>query len=428
MLARARRSTVRPAVKRPRSPLLPIFLVVLVDVLGLTIIYPLLPFYAEHYGARPMVVGLLGGTYALCQLISGPILGRLSDRFGRRPILLVSQAGTFVGFLMLANAGALWMIFLSRVVDGATAGNLTVAQAYIADVTEAKDRAKSFAVIGVAFGLGFMVGPALGGALAPYGYAVPVYVAAALSMTSILATAFVLPDERTLRPERSLAASGDAGPTGRRLGLFDWGAYAPYFKRPGLASSLLQFFLFAFAFATFNSGFALFAERRFLWHGKHFGPREVGYVLAYGGLLGVFILGGMVGRLVKRYGERSVVIVSFALSAAAYGLLGEGLTITLLMVAVTIAAFGTGPLRPALTALISRDAGAEEQGIVLGLSQSLGSIAQITAPLIGGWLIDANHLSGWAWMAAASMALGLAIAMAARGAGPTPAPTPVLHG
>jgi len=406
-------------VSRPRSPLLPIFLVVLVDVLGMTIIYPLLPFYAERYGASPLVVGLLSSSYALFQLISGPILGRLSDRFGRRPVLLVSQAGTFLGFLLLANAGALWMIFLSRVIDGATAGNLTVAQAYIADVTEAKDRAKSFAVIGIAFGIGFAVGPMLGGGLAHYGYAVPVYAAAALSFASILATAFVLPDERTLRPERSLAASGDVGPTGRRLGMLEWSAYAAYFRRPALATSLVQFFLFAFAFAVFTSGFALFAARRFTWEGHAFRAPEVGYVFAYAGVLGIFIQGGLVGRVVRRFGERPVAIASFALSAIAYAVLGWAATLPLLFASMTIAAFGTGPLRPALTSLVSRNASATEQGVVMGLSQSLSSVAQISAPIIGGWLIDRDLLSGWAWLAAGAMLLGTALAFFTRADGST---------
>ncbi len=403
---------------RTRSPLLPIFLVVLVDVLGLTIIIPLLPFYAERYGATPLGVGIVSASYALCQLLSGPFLGGLSDRLGRRPVLLVSQLGTFLGFLLLANAQSLWMIVASRILDGVTAGNLTVAQAYIADVTEAKDRAKSFAVIGIAFGIGFMVGPAIGGLLAPYGYAVPVYVAAALSLLSILATAFLLPDERALRSATSLAATGEAGPAGKRLGLTDWGAYVPYFRRPALATSLVQFFLFAFGFAVFTSGFAIFAERRFTWDGRAFGVREVGYVLAYSGLLGVFIQGGLVGRLVRRFGERPVAIVGFALSAAAFGLLGVGYSVGVLAVVTTLAAFGTGPLRPALTSLVSRNADASEQGIVLGLAQSLGSLAQVTAPLLGGWLLDRAALAGWAWLAAGAMGLGMALALVTRADGP----------
>src|SRR5580700_11323278 len=176
-----------------KSPLVPIFLIVSVDVLGLTIILPLLPFYAEKFGASPAVVGLLVSSYAFCQLIAGPLLGRLSDRMGRRPLLLVSQAGTFIGFLILAYAHALWMVFLSRIIDGATAGNLSLAQAYISDVTKPEERAKSFAIIGIAFGMGFLIGPAISGFLAQYSYQYPIFAAAGLSLTSILATYFLLP-------------------------------------------------------------------------------------------------------------------------------------------------------------------------------------------------------------------------------------------
>src|SRR5208282_641337 len=153
--------TMTEASPKPKNVLLPIFLIVAVDILGMTIILPLLPFYAEHYGASPQVVGLLITTYALCQLIAGPILGKLSDRFGRRPLLIISQLGTFAGFLVLGWARSLIWIFFSRFLDGITAGNLSLAQAYISDVTEPENRAKAFGVIGIAFGLGFLIGPAL---------------------------------------------------------------------------------------------------------------------------------------------------------------------------------------------------------------------------------------------------------------------------
>src|SRR5438034_7671866 len=175
------------------SPLLSIFLIVLVDVLGLTIILPLLPFYAESLGATPSTVGLLVSAYAICQLLAGPPLGQLSDRVGRRPVLLVSQIGTFIGFLMLAFAHSLWLVFLARIIDGLTAGNLTVAQAYISDVTEPQNRAKAFGLIGVAFSLGFLVGPGVSGYLAQYGNHYPILAAAGLSFTSIMATTFLLP-------------------------------------------------------------------------------------------------------------------------------------------------------------------------------------------------------------------------------------------
>src|SRR5438874_1403904 len=178
-----------------RSPLLSIFLIILVYILGLTIIIPLLPFYAESLGATPFVVGLLISSYAACQLIAGPILGQISDRIGRKPVLLLSQCGTFLGFVLLALSHSLIPVFISRIIDGLTAGNISVAQAYIADVTEESKRTQSFALIGIAFGVGFLFGPAISGFLAGYSAVYPIVLAACLSATSIVATTFLLPSK-----------------------------------------------------------------------------------------------------------------------------------------------------------------------------------------------------------------------------------------
>ncbi|HZX95487.1 MAG TPA: MFS transporter, partial [Myxococcales bacterium] len=232
-----------------RSPLLPIFLIVVVDVLGLTIMLPLLPFYAEHFGASPSVVGLLVSTYALCQLVAGPLLGQLSDRVGRKPVLMASQIGTFVGFLVLTWAPNLFVVFVARVIDGLTAGNLSIAQAYIADVTAPKERARAFAVIGIAFGIGFLIGPGASGYLTKhYGYHVPILCAAGLSLLSILGTTFLLPAVPT-HPEDTQAASAaqemeaPVAPGGKRLKVLDWGTYLQYFRRPLLGGLLVEFFL-----------------------------------------------------------------------------------------------------------------------------------------------------------------------------------------
>jgi len=395
---------------RGRSPLLPIFLIVMVDVLGLTIILPLLPFYAERLGASPTVVGLLVSTYAACQLVAGPVLGQMSDRVGRRPLLLVSQMGTFIGFLILAWAGfngLLWLVFVSRVIDGLTAGNLSLAQAYISDVTRPEERAKSFGVIGVAFGIGFLIGPAISGFLSIFGYQYPIFAAAALSFTSILSTYFLLPSAPVI-PE-SEKREGPPPPAGRRLRVLDWGHYATYFKRPALASLLWQFFSFTFTFAIFMSGFALFAERRYTWNGHPFGVKEVGYVFAYVGFLGIILQGGLIGRLVRKFGEEKLVFSGFVTATAGFALMGFTYRLPGLLVASSIASFGTGVLRPALTSLITQRAGREEQGVVLGLTQSLMSVAQIIGPVIAGFLIDRGLLTTWALVGAAVSAVGIVI-------------------
>jgi MFS family permease len=391
---------------RPKfnKALLPIFLIVAVDVMGMTLILPLLPFYAERYGATPQTVGLLVTTYALCQLIAGPLLGRLSDRHGRRPWLIVSQLGTFAGFLILGAARSLPWIFFSRFLDGITAGNLSLAQAYISDVTAPEERAKSFGVIGIAFGLGFLIGPAVSGFLAQYDYSYPAWAAACLSFTSVLCTWFLLP---RVKPH---ADEDAAGPGGKRLALLDWGQYAKYFRRPELGATLVEFFLFCAMFSLWISGFALFAERRFtVAGGRAFGPKEVGYLYAYSGLLGVIIQGGLLGRLVKRFGERALARAGFFSAAAGMAAIAFVARVPLLIPLFTAIAFGTGVLRPALTSLITRETDKREQGVVLGLAQSLNSIAQILAPLLAGFLIGRGRLGAWALTAAGVSALGFTL-------------------
>jgi len=372
-----------------KSPLLAIFLIVSVDVLGLTIILPLLPFYAEKLGASPAVVGMLVSTYALCQLIAGPILGRMSDHTGRRPLLLVSQLGTFIGFLILAYANALWLVFVSRVIDGLTAGNLSLAQAYISDVTKPEDRAKSFALIGIAFGMGFLIGPAISGFLAQFSYQYPIFAAAALSATSILSTYFLLPANVPV-----------AADTPRKFTVLDWGNYLRYFRDPGLGPLLWQFLAFALTFSLFMTGFPLFAERRFLWQGHAFGAKEVGYVYAYLGFLGVILQGGLMGRLVRVFGEINLVRAGFFVAMAGLAALAFTSSIPLLLVVAAAASLGTGMNRPALTSLITQKASRSEQGVVLGLTQSLNSLAAICAPTVAGFLIDHSLLAVWALLAA----------------------------
>jgi MFS transporter, DHA1 family, tetracycline resistance protein len=387
-----------------RSPLLPIFLIVLVDVLGMTIVIPLLAIYAERFGASPLVATLIMSSFAMCQLVSGPILGRLSDRFGRRPILLVSQLGTFVGFVILARANALWMVFAGRILDGATAGNLAIAQAYIADHTPPEKRAQSFALIGIAFGLGFAFGPAISGWLAHHSLAAPFWLAAALSATSIAGTMFILPAEAP--PSSSSLRS-------ERLSVFDIDAYTRYFRRAPLGRLLAVFFVYMFSFALFIGGIALFSERHYTWHGHPFTPREIGFTFAGSAIVGLVVQGGLIRRWVPRYGEARLALVGFATLAIGYGLLGTTSALTVLGFATLFSSLGNSLLRPSLTALVTRQADRGEQGVVIGLTQSLSSLAAIVAPPLAGVLIQ--HDFGWAWatLAAGVGAVGVVLMLTA---------------
>jgi DHA1 family tetracycline resistance protein-like MFS transporter len=391
--------TSGPPEKLQRVSLLPVFLIVLVDVFGMTLVIPLLAIYAESFHATPLQATMLVSVFAACQLVSGPIIGHMSDRVGRKPMLLISQVGTFIGFIVMARAQALWMLYIARVLDGSTAGNLSLAQAYISDHTEPSQRAKSFGLIGIAFGVGFFIGPSLTGYLsAKYGLTTPIYLAAVMSATSVLCTATLLKGGR-----QSEHAFDD------REKALHWKTYAKYFGRPGLRERLLQFLFFITSFSLFISGFALFAERRFTYQGHPFGPREIGYVFGYVGFLGIVLQGGLIGRLVKRFGEASLVAAGFVALAIGYFGLGIASSFILLMLTGTLAAFGNGVIRPALTSLITQQAGRQEQGVVLGITQSLMSMASIVSPIVAGLLIEGHLLKEWAWVAAGLAAIGAAL-------------------
>ena len=387
-----------PEKSRPVS-LLPVFLIVLVDVFGMTLVIPLLAIYAETFHATPLQATMLVSVYAACQLVSGPVIGQISDRVGRKQMLLISQIGTFIGFIVMGRARALWMLYVARILDGATAGNLSLAQAYISDHTEPSQRAKSFGLIGIAFGIGFFIGPSLTGFLsAKYGMTTPIYLAAVMSATSILCTATLLkggPQSHHAFDDREAA--------------LHWRTYTKYFGRPGLRERLLQFLFFITSFSLFISGFALFAERRFTYEGRPFGPREIGYVFGYVGFLGIILQGGLIGRLVKRFGESALVAAGFIALVIGYFGLGIASSFALLMLTGTLAAFGNGVIRPALTSLITQQAGRQEQGVVLGITQSLMSMASIITPIVGGLLIEKQMLKEWAWAAAGLAAIGVAL-------------------
>lgn len=369
-----------------RSPLFPIFLTVFVDVLGLTLVLPLLPFYAEHFGASPFVVGCLGASYAACQLVSGPILGRVSDRVGRKPTLIFSQIGTFIGFCLIGSAHSLWPLFLGRILDGITAGNLTIAQAYISDVTKPENRTKAFAFIGIAFGMGFLLGPALSGIVAHrYGYSAPPFAAAGLSALSVVCTVTLLPNVAPKPRE-----DGGRGLEMRR-----------FFTDAHTRGPLLSFFLYILTFSVFIGGNAMFLERRL-----GFDVEKVGYVFALSGLVGALVQGGLIGRLVKRLGEERLAIAGFVSMIVGFAIVGFVKAIPELVVAIVISGFGVAVTRPSLTTVITKSVSRDDQGVALGLSQSLASLANIIGPLTAGALIDRGLLTPWAFVAAVLAAMG----------------------
>jgi len=377
--------------------------IVFIDLLGFGLILPLLPYYADAYGATPIVVGLLTASYAAAQLLGAPLLGRLSDRYGRRPVLLISVAGTMIGFLLLGLAEPLGnslaqmlfgssntmytnmiiiaLLFLSRIIDGLTGGNITVAQAYITDITDYKNRARGLGMIGAAFGLGFILGPAIGGALSTWGYAVPAFLAAVLAAINLVAIYFYLPESLSQEQRATLA--------NRERPSFSIKTLWEALNRPGVGPLLHVRFIFGLAFATFQTVFPLFALYRL-----NLDARQTGFVLAYVGVLVALVQGVGIGKLTARYREvnlifASAIIMTFSLLAWAF----TPNVIILLIVLIPLS-FAGGTLNTVLNSTLTKSVSTQEIGGTLGLSASLESLTRVIAPSMGGFLL--GSLGTWA--------------------------------
>jgi MFS transporter, DHA1 family, tetracycline resistance protein len=357
-----------------------IILIVFVDLLGFSLILPLLPYYAESFHASPAATGLLVASYAAAQLVGAPLLGRLSDRSGRRPVLLASVVGTFAGFLLLGFANALWVLFASRIIDGLTGGNLSIAQAYISDVTSPKERAKGLGMIGAAFGLGFIIGPAAGGWLSHWGYAVPAFAAAGISFVNLVLIYAWLPE--SLTAERRSAAAKDRPAV-------NLAALLTALKRPFTGSLLVARFFFGVAFAIFQTVFSLYTLTKF-----GLSAAQTGYILAYVGVLSVITQGFVVGWLGKRVREDVLIVGCVALMAVS--LLGWALASSVVAVLIIMApaAFSGGLLNTLLSSTLTKAVDAQETGGILGLSAAIESSTRIIAPITGGVLLQ--QLGTWA--------------------------------
>jgi DHA1 family tetracycline resistance protein-like MFS transporter len=355
-----------------------LFLIVFIDLVGFGVVIPLLPYYALHFHATPLEVTTLMSCYSLAQFFSSPILGRLSDKFGRRPILLSSLCFSVVSYLWLGFADALWMLFAARLLAGAGAGNIAAAQAYITDVTTPENRAKGMGMIGAAFGLGFTLGPALGGLLAggdPNNAALsrPAFAAASLSALALLLAAILL--KESLAP----ALKGLANRPGR----IDLAKEV--LKRPTLRDLIALFFLTTTAFAGLESTFALWAVSVFGW-----GPMQVGWIFFYVGLVLAAVQGGLIGKLSHRFGEGRLATYGAMLLALGLLTLPLSLTLTAVLIVMALLSLGLGILNPSVTSLVSREAGADERGGILGVNQSAQSLARILGPWLAGIVYTAG--------------------------------------
>lgn len=358
----------------PMRPLLVVFLTVLLDLVGFGIVIPLLTFYAESFDATPTQVTALMTCYSLAQFIAAPFWGQVSDRVGRRPVLLASVLLTAVMLAGFAGATSLLGLFVFRTLHGVMTANIGIAQACVADLTTPENRARGMGMIGAGFGLGFTLGPFIGGEVAAHwGLAAPFWLAAGLSLINFLLAWVLLPETRHAG---SATASRPLSP----LALID------AVRSPTVGLAIVLNFLMVFAFALMESTFTLFAE-----HAHGLGPRDLGRLFGLVGVVGIVIQGGLIGPLVRRFGERT--LVPLGLAVLALGVFGLPVAPVGAPLLLTFAAIGVGQslATPSLQGLVSRAAAADAQGTVLGSNQSMSALARALGPITGGLLFERAH-------------------------------------
>jgi DHA1 family tetracycline resistance protein-like MFS transporter len=415
---------------------LPILVVVLVDLLGLTIIVPLLPLYAASFRISPFMIGVLGASFPLMQLIAAPILGSLSDRYGRKPVLIASQIGTLIGFLLLGFANTIWLLFISRIIDGISGGNISIAQAMMSDSTTERTRTQGLGLIGAAFGIGFIIGPVIAFiALAASGnnYHVPAFIAAALSAASIIISWFWLPETH---PNHETTSNNEG---------FSLKTLGALFTLPRVGLMLILMFVQQFAFGGLEQFLPLLTLGRLGLNGT-----GNAMVFVFVGIIVVIVQGGMIGKWSRKWGERKVAIAGLALLMVGVALTAatpvqplngydravledqlfrEGSTstseydidlpsgentgwlgISWLLIAMIPTSIGAGMISPSINSMLSRSVPAAQRGQVMGSSTAFVSAANVIAPLFGGSLIQFYGLGApfWCWAVVLVIALLLA--------------------
>lgn len=396
------------SIKKAR--LINIFIVVFVDMTGFGLIMPLLPYYAETFNAKPFMIGLLVASFAAASLVGAPILGRLSDRYGRRPILLLSVAGTCIGYMFLGfappighllanlfashavNAFTIGTLFFSRIIDGLTAGNIPVAQAYISDVTDEMNRSRGLGVIGSAFGLGYIIGPAVGGMLSHLSYRDPAFASAILAFLNMISILFFLPESLTSERREIIMHQQRPLPT--------YQALMSAIKRPKVAPLLIVRFFIMLAYTIFWSVFALFAKIKL-----NLNMQSTGFVMTYIGFYSVLIQGVGVGLLTKRFKDNTIIISSLWLMAL--GLIGWSMTsnLPILLLVILPLTGGSWTLNTIITSAITKAVHLEESGGMLGISAASDSITRLIAPVLGGFLLSTKGASALGMVSAALVLL-----------------------
>jgi MFS transporter, DHA1 family, tetracycline resistance protein len=378
--------------------MLPLFLIVFIDLMGFGIIIPLLPFYAEHFNADPFTVGLVMATYSLTQLIAAPVWGRMSDRIGRRPVLLLTLGGAAASYVWLGFVDSLAALFAARAIGGAMAGNISAAFAYMADVTTKENRAKGMGLIGAAFGLGFIIGPAIGGLLAgadpaTADYSLPAFAAAGLSLVALVLAVAILKESLSEEIRARIAAR----PPEQRFQRF-----VQAFKTPKLGFLIFLSFLATFVFAGMEATFAMWSERTYAW-----GPQQNGFLFAGVGIVSAAIQGGLIGRLANRFGEARLIVQGSVALAIGMVLIPFAENLWILALAMAVLAYGFSTLSPSLNSLISLQVDEENQGSIMGVTRSATTFARIVGPAWAG-LLFAQLGKDWPYFVGGTMMLVVA--------------------
>jgi MFS transporter, DHA1 family, tetracycline resistance protein len=356
-----------------KSPLASILSIVFIDLIGFGMIIPILPLYAQRFRATEWEIGILLASYSFMQFLASPVLGWLSDRYGRKPVLLCSLVGSAAGYLLMANAASLGMLFVARILAGVAGASVGTASAYIADITPPENRSKRIGLIGAAFGIGFVLGPAIGGILSHFSVIAPFWFAAILSVLNAILMWIVLPE-----PERH--AAQQKGPLNLQDTLKQAGSW-----RLGVIT--VTYFIAIAGFAIVTVIFPQVSHRRF-----ELDQSQISYIFVMMGLIGAAIQGGGIGRLSKRFGDVNLAITGFALMAASMMLMPFASSVPVFLLFSTGLAIGNSLSQPTVNAMASKGASAALQGRVLGLVQSAGSLGRVFGPVIAGFLLTGDHL------------------------------------
>lgn len=367
-------STIPPQKAKFKKHLMIIFVIMFTEVLGFSMVIPIMPFLGLSLGLNPFQIGLIMSVFSFSQLFASPITGKLSDRFGRKPILLISQTSTLVGFFLLGIADSVWLLVAARLIDGLIGSNMTVSQAYISDVTSPQDRTKIYGYSSAVFGAGLIFGPLIGGILSTINYSIPMLFAAGISLISIILVILFLPESLSSKNEKIKIKFNEIIPVGE---------IKRFFKDSNVRKVLLLFFVYSFGFMLFITSFPLFAKFQI-----QVTAQEVGFLMAWVGILRVIFQILLINPLQKKFGENSTLI---------FGIISLVFTMVILVfttdyifafIPFIFIAFGTGVCRPIFTSKLTKSVSKEETGSVLGVNNALSSIAQIITPILSGAMIQ----------------------------------------